>query len=675
MVLKRLVVSLNYRLKEDSNLLNLFSKWRRLHKYSACAGNKQNLYDKAFSRANNTPEEFWAEAADGVVWSRKWNKVLDNSNAPFTKWFSGGEISTCYNAVDRHVEAGKGDNLAIIHDSPVTNTIEKITYKQLLQQVSLFAGVLRKYGVGKGDVVLIYMPMIPQAVIAMLACTRLGAIHSLVFGGFAAKELSTRITHAEPKVIVSASCGVEPNRVVPYKPMLTEALNNTQFKPNKCIIFNRPGFDKAPLNKNIDACWEDEMASTNPVDCVPVPATDPVYILYTSGTTGIPKAVVRPNAGHAVMLNWSMKAVFGINPGEVWWAASDLGWVVGHSYIAYAPLLNGCTTIIFEGKPVGTPDAGTFFRVIKEHDVHGMFTAPTALRAIRAANASQEFKNKYLPFTQFRSLFVAGEYCDHETMDWAKENFKTPVLDNWWQTETGSPITSTCLGLGMEKYPPPGVAGKPVPGWNVEVLRPDGKRCDPHELGQIAVKLPLPPSSFSTLYKNDERFHDTYFKTIPGYYDTMDSGFVNENGYIAVMARTDDIINVAGHRLSTGALEEAILENDDIAEAAVIGVKDALKGQVPVALCIVKKGVTKPESQVIAEVIAAVRINIGPVAAFKQAVIVPALPKTRSGKIARKTIAALAVGEEFTIPVTIEDASVYPAIKKSLQTIGLALDS
>ncbi|ESO97833.1 hypothetical protein LOTGIDRAFT_208987 [Lottia gigantea] len=562
----------------------------QLQNHAYGTSSKGKSYDDVFNQSIKNPDEFWAEAADQLVWNKKWNKVLDNSKSPFTEWFSGGEISTCYNAVDRHVDSGRGDNLALIHDSPVTNTVQKITYKQLQQKVSKLAGVLRKYGVNKGDTVLIYMPMIPEAVITIMACTRIGAIHSLVFGGFAAKELSVRINHLAPKVVVSANCGVEPNRIVPYKPMLHDALNMIEFKPNKCVIFNRPGFDRAPMTKNLDVCWEEEMSDIKPVDCVPVLATDPVYILYTSGTTGLPKAVVRPNGGHAVMLNWSMSNVFGIAPGEVWWAASDLGWVVGHSYIAYAPLLNGSTSVIYEGKPVGTPDAGKFFQVIKDHNINGMFTAPTALRAIRAADSEGEISKKYLPFTDFRALFVAGEHCDHETMEWTRKAFDCPVLDNWWQTETGCPMSATCVGLGMDSYPTPGVAGKPVPGWNIHVLRPDGTECNDNEFGQIAVKLPLPPAAFSTLYKSEDRFLNTYFKTIPGYYDTMDSGFRDEKGYIAVMARTDDVINVAGHRLSTGSLEEAILENKDIVETAVIGVKDELKGQVPVALCVIKQG-------------------------------------------------------------------------------------
>ncbi|XP_067655609.1 acyl-CoA synthetase short-chain family member 3, mitochondrial-like isoform X2 [Haliotis asinina] len=538
--------------------------------------------------------------------------------------------------------------------------------------VETFAGVLRKYGVGKGDRVLIYMPMIPEAVVAMLACARLGAIHSLVFGGFASKELATRINHSEAKVVVSANCGVEPSRVVPYKPMLDEAISLSEFKPKKCIIFNRPGFEAAAMNPGMDVAWQEEMTADYTVDCVPVLAMDPLYLLYTSGTTGLPKAVVRPTGGYAVTLKWSMYSVYGMNPGDVWWAASDLGWVVGHSYIAYAPLLNSNTTVIFEGKPVGTPDAGTFFRLLQEHNVHGMFTAPTAIRAIRAADPEGKLLRKYLPLENFRTLFVAGEHMDPETMTWIKGIINKPILDNWWQTETGSPITSTCVGLGMQLYPPSGVAGKPVPGWNVKVLRDDGSETDPDELGQIAVRLPLPPGSFSTLWNADQRFRETYFTKIPGFYDTMDAGFRDENGYIAVMARSDDVINVAGHRISAGALEEAILECEDVVESAVIGVPDTLKGEIPVGICIIRQGLEKSNEDVIRDVIQAVREKIGPVAAFKKAVIVPKLPKTRSGKVARNTMAAMAANKPYKIPATIEDASVYPQIKEALQTIGYA---
>ncbi|XP_071181901.1 acyl-CoA synthetase short-chain family member 3, mitochondrial-like isoform X2 [Mytilus edulis] len=628
-------------------------------------------YDDNFLRSINSPEDFWAEQAEQIVWHKKWDKVLDNSNPPFSRWFVGGELNTCYNAVDRHVEAGNGEQVAIIYDSPITKQVQHITYKELLDEVSKFASVLRKYGVEKGDRVLIYMPMIPQAVIAMLASARIGAIHSLVFGGFAAKELGTRIDHAKPKVVVSASCGVEPGKSVPYKPMLDGALSSIDFKPNKCVIYNRPGFQIAALNHKMDVDWQLEMLEASPVDCVPVLATDPIYILYTSGTTGLPKAVVRPSGGHAVVLKWSMWNIYGLKPKDVWWAASDLGWVVGHSYIAYAPLLNGNTTILFEGKPVGTPDPGVYFRILREHDVKAMFVAPTALRAVRREDPEADYAKKYKPLHEFQALFVAGEHCDKETMEWSRNALEgKPVLDNWWQTETGWAITSTCAGMGMNLKPPTGTAGKAVPGWDVKVLRKDLTTADPGELGQIAVKLPLPPGAFSTLWESEERFKDTYYKTIPGYYDTMDAGFMDEEGYVSVMARTDDVINVAGHRLSTGQLEEAMLESEYLAEAAVVGIPDELKGEVPLGLCVLKHGITVDNEKIFDNVRGQVRKNIGPVASFNLMVVVPKLPKTRSGKIARNTIAAMAAGKEYKIPVTIEDASVYPAIQSALKIIG-----
>ncbi|KAJ8298969.1 hypothetical protein KUTeg_023029 [Tegillarca granosa] len=475
-------------------------------------------YDDTFKSAIENPEEFWAKAAEDLVWHKKWDKVLQNDNPPFTKWFEGGEISTCYNAVDRHVEAGNGDHPAVIYDSPITKFVQTITYSELQDEVSRLAGALRNLGVEYGDRVLIYMPMIPQALITMLACTRIGAIHSLVFGGFAAKELSVRIEHAKPKIVVSASCGVEPGKSVPYKPMLDGALELSSFKPEKCIIYNRPGFDFAPMTPERDEDYDLLVSMSDPVDCVPCPSMHPSYILYTSGTTGLPKAVVRPNAGHAVVLKWSMWHLYGMKPKEVWWAASDLGWVVGHSYITYAPLLNGNTTIIYEGKPVGTPDPGVYFRILKEHDVAGLFVAPTALRAIRREDPKAEYAKKYKPLKKFRGLFVAGEHCDKETMEWSREAFSAPVLDNWWQTETGWAITASCMGVGMDPYPAMGVAGKPVPGWNVQVKRKDGTIAKPGELGDIVIQLPLPPGSFSTLWDNDDRFMDLYFKRVPGYY-------------------------------------------------------------------------------------------------------------------------------------------------------------
>ncbi|XP_048730309.1 acyl-CoA synthetase short-chain family member 3, mitochondrial-like isoform X2 [Ostrea edulis] len=640
------------------------------HAYSSESG---QVYDDAFSRSVNNPAEFWAEASEDIVWHKKWTKVLDDSNSPFTQWFVGGELNTCYNALDRHVDAGNGDQVAIIFDSPVSKQMDKITYEELLYQVTRLAGVLRKHGVDKGDRVLIYMPMIPQAIIAMLATARLGAIHSLVFGGFAAKELAVRIDHAEPKILISANCGIEPNRNVMYKPMLDAAVDMATHKPNKCIIYNRPMLPFCTFHKDRDLDWAMEVEMAKPVDCVPVGSMDPAYVLYTSGTTGLPKAVVRPSGGHAVVLKWSMWNIYGLKPKEVWWSASDLGWVVGHSYICYAPLLNGNTTIVYEGKPVGTPDPGVYFRILKEHDVAGMFVAPTAIRAIRREDPDASYAQKYLPLPKFRGLFVAGEHCDKETLEFARSILKAPILDNWWQTETGWAISSTCSGLNMSLSPPSGAAGKPVPGWNVQVLKKDFTQAAAGELGDIVVKLPLPPGAFSTLWKNEERFRKTYFETKPGYYDTMDAGYKDEEGYVYVMARSDDVINVAGHRLSTGAIEEAIMTSEDIAEVAVVGIPDTLKGQVPLGLCVLKHGVNKSADQVLDNVRNIVRTNIGPVAAFKLAVIVPKLPKTRAGKIARNTVALMAAGQPFKIPSSIEDADVYLQLRVAFEDAGFTV--
>ncbi|XP_077994199.1 acyl-CoA synthetase short-chain family member 3, mitochondrial-like isoform X2 [Glandiceps talaboti] len=517
-----------------------------------------STYDSVFAEAISHTEDFWGEAAEKITWFRQFDRVLDHSNPPFTRWFVGGELNTCYNAVDRHVENGHGERLALIHDSPVTKSTQQLTYAELLDQVKHFAGVLSKYGVGVGDRVLIYMPMIPEAVITMLACARIGAIHSLVFGGFASKELSVRINHAKPKIIVSASFGVEPTRLVEYKPLVDQAILMSQHKPYKCIIYDRSKMERTELNPDMDLSWQEEMSTSRPHDCVPVLATDPVYLLYTSGTTGTPKAVTRPSGGHAVALYWTMKNIYGVNPGEVWWAASDLGWVVGHSYICYAPLLHGNTSVIFEGKPVGTPDCGVFWRVIKEHGVVGLFTAPTALRAIRREDPDGQVVRKY-DLERFRALFVAGEHCDRETMDWAKSALNVPVLDHWWQTETGWAITATMVGLGSDLYPPSGCTGKPVPGWDVRILNQEGRETIPGELGQIVVKLPLPPGFMSTLWQNEDKFVSIYFKTYQGYYDTMDAGVKDKDGYVSVMSRADDVINVAGHRLSSGALEEVFI--------------------------------------------------------------------------------------------------------------------
>jgi propionyl-CoA synthetase len=641
------------------------------------SGAYRRLYEAVYRRSIDKPEEFWGEAAEDLVWFKRWDKVLDNSESPFTKWFVGGELNTCYNCIDRHVERGFGSQPAIIHDSPVTNTVRTITYKQLLSEVAQFASVLSTRGVEKGDRVLIYMPMIPEAIVAMLACARIGAIHSLVFGGFASKELATRINHAEPKIIVSANCGIENKKVINYKPLLDQAIEISSWKPHTCIIYNRKHeqFADATLTRERDFDYEDLMSKAKFHGCVAVKATDPLYILYTSGTTGAPKAVVRPSGGHAVVLNWSMFTLYGVNKHETWFAASDLGWVVGHSYIAYAPLLHCNTTVLYEGKPVGTPDPSAYYRLLQDHNVVAMFVAPTAMRALRREDPHGNYAANY-SIPNFRYMFLAGEHCDHETLHWVRERFQVPCLDHWWQTETGSPITGTCVGLGNELYPDAGVAGKPVPGFNVQVIRNDMTECAPGELGNIVVKLPLPPANLSTLFRSDDLFKQTYFTKYPGYYDTMDAGFMTSQGDIAVMARSDDVINVAGHRLSTGALEEAILQHDDVAEAAVVGLPDKLKGHVPLGVCVIKSDVDiAAANQIIQEIIFKVREQVGPVASFKDVVIVPSLPKTRSGKIARNTIAAIAAGVPYKIPVTIEDASVYPQIEAAFRMAGYKSDT
>jgi len=631
-----------------------------------------SLYKAAFEAARDRPEEFWAEQAQGITWFKPYDRVLDNSKQPFTQWFPGGELNICYNAVDRHVEAGLADHTAIIYDSPVTGQIQHISYKQLQKEVSLFAGVLSRHGVKKGDRVLIYMPMIPQAQVAMLAAVRLGATHSLVFGGFASEELATRIEHCQPKVVISANCGIEPGRLIEYKPLLDEALRLSAWKPSSCLIYRRTS-DKANIDVSMtsgrDYDYSDEMAKSSGHDCVPVDGMHPLYILYTSGTTGLPKAVVRPSAGHAVTLQWSMWNLYGVKPKEVWFSGSDLGWVVGHSYIHYAPLLNGNTTVLFEGKPVGTPDAGTYFRLLQDHNVAAMFVAPTALRAVRRADEDGIFASKY-SFPNFRYLFVAGEHCDPETREWAQKIFKSPCIDHWWQTETGSAITTTCVGLGNDLYPASGTAGKPVPGYDVQLHDSKDQSPTGEALQQIVVKLPLGPGAFSNLYKNEEGFVSKYFEKFEGYYDTADAGFIDSEGNVGVMARTDDVINVAGHRLSTSALEQAIMQHPCVVEVAVVGKADALKGQVPLALIILKTGSEEPHEVVAKQLVALVRRVIGPVAAFREVVVVDKLPKTRSGKVARGTVSAMLSGKPYKIPVTIEDVSVYPMLLKSLRSAG-----
>jgi propionyl-CoA synthetase len=627
----------------------------------------QGAYEKEYKAWQQDPEGFWARAAEAIHWYKKWDQVLDDSRAPFYRWFSGGVVNTCYNLLDVHVANGRAEQVALIYDSPVTGVIKSFTYRKLLHKVAHFAGALRQQGVAKGDRVIVYMPMVPEAVIAMLACARIGAIHSVVFGGFAADELATRINDARPKAIVSASCGIEINRVVPYKPMLDQAIESAKQKPDRCIILQRPQL-AADLIAGRDVEWSEALAQAEAVDCVPVAATDPLYILYTSGTTGIPKGVVRDNGGHLVALKWSMQNIYGVQPGEVFWAASDLGWAVGHSYIVYGPLLHGNTTILYEGKPVGTPDPGAFWRVISQHRVCALFTAPTAFRAIKREDHAGNYLRQY-DLEQFRTLFLAGERCDPDTLAWAEKQLGVPVIDHWWQTETGWPIGANCTGLELLPVKP-GSCGKAVPGYDVRVLDDEGREVGENEIGNIAIKLPMPPGCLPTLWNNDAAYVESYLDTYPGYYKTADAGFKDEDGYLWIMSRTDDIINVAGHRLSTGALEEVLAAHADVAECAVIGVADALKGEVPLGLVVLKLGVARSAEEIIAELIRLVRERVGPVASFKIATVVNRLPKTRSGKIVRGTIKKIADGADYKIPPTIEDATVLDEITANLNSIG-----
>ncbi len=626
-------------------------------------------YEDFFRKSIEDPAGFWGEAAKEITWFEPYEKVLDDSNPPFYKWFPGGKMNTCYNALDRHVEGGRADQVALIYDSPVTGTIRKFTYRELLDKVSRFAGVLRSLGVEKGDTVVIYMPMIPEAAIAMLACARLGAVHSVVFGGFAAHELAIRIDDAKPKVVVSASGAREVTRVIEYKPLLDRALEEAGHKPRSCVIYQRD-FVKADMTPGRDHDWEELVQKAEPTECVPVDATDPLYILYTSGTTGIPKGVVRDNGGHAVALRWSLEYIYGVKPGEVYWAASDVGWVVGHSYIVYGPLITGCTTILYEGKSVGTPDPGAFWRVISEHDVKVLFTAPTAFRAIKKEDPNGEYLKKY-DLSGFRYLFLAGERLDPDTYHWASDLLKKPVIDHWWQTETGWPITANCMGI--EEFPiKPGSSTKPVPGYNVKILDPDGKELPPDREGIVAIKLPLPPGTLPTLWKKDDRFVESYMKPFPGYYYTSDGGFIDSDGYVWIMGRMDDVINVSGHRLSTGEMEEVVAKHPAVAECAVVGVSDSLKGQLPVGLVVLKAGVDGDPKEIVSDLVRMVRDQIGPIACFKQAVVVKRLPKTRSGKILRGTIRKIADCEEYRMPSTIDDPAILGEIEEALKTIGYA---
>ncbi len=626
-------------------------------------------YQQTYQQSMEDPEGFWGEAAKLIDWDKPFDKVLDDSNVPFYRWFQGGMLNTCYNAIDRHVENGRGEQAALIYDSPVTDTTQTFSYAEMQDQVAHLAGALQAQGVEKGDRVLVYMPMIPQAVIGMLACARIGAVHSVVFGGFAAKELATRIEDAKPKMVLSASCGIEVSRVIEYKPLLDEAIELSSHKPEKTLIFARPQAE-AKMIEGRDLDWVAACEAADPAACVSVAATDPLYILYTSGTTGVPKGVVRDNGGHAVAMQWSMQNIYGMKAGEVFWAASDVGWVVGHSYIVYAPLLNGNTTVVFEGKPVGTPDPGAFWRVISEHNVSVMFTAPTAFRAIKKEDPNGEYLKKY-DMPNYRALFLAGERCDPDTLEWAQDMLKVPVIDHWWQTETAWGIAANCLGI--EQLPVK--AGSPscaVPGYNIQVLNDDGEEVADGDIGSIMIKLPMPPGCLPTLWNNDERFVESYLSAHEGYYLTGDAGYKDEDGYLWVMSRIDDIINVAGHRLSTGGFEEVIASHPDVAECAVIGAADALKGELPVGQIVLKAGVDRPHDELIGEVVQLVRNKIGPVAAFKKAVVVARLPKTRSGKILRGTMKKIADNQEYKVPATIDDPAILDEIKQALQTIGYA---
>ncbi len=624
-------------------------------------------YEEVFSRSLRDPVGFWAEAAENICWIETWDKVIDESNSPLFRWFAGGVLNTCYNAVDLHVETGRADQVAIIYESPVTDTVKTYTYRELRDEVAGFAGVLAGIGVTKGERVIIYMPMVPEAVIAMLACARLGAVHSVVFGGFAANELAVRIDDCNPKVIVSASCGIEGIRVIPYKPLLDEAIALAGSKPKACIILQR-SLEECALIPGRDVDWNEAVNLAEPHDCVPVAATDPLYILYTSGTTGEPKGVVRDNGGHAVALKWSMKHIYGVKPGEVYWAASDVGWVVGHSYIVYAPLLNGNTTVLYEGKPVGTPDAGAFWRVISQHKVSVLFTAPTAFRAIKKEDPEGALIKDY-NLSSLKALFLAGERLDPDTYQWAERNLGVTVIDHWWQTETGWSICANCLGI--EKLPiKEGSPTKAVPGSDVHVVDDFCQEVKPGEIGALVIKLPLPPGTSPTLWNADERFIDSYLSEFPGYYKTADAGFIDEDGYVFVMSRTDDIINVAGHRLSTGAMEEVLAAHPDVAECAVIGVEDQLKGQIPIGFLVLSAGVDRDHQEIIDEVVQMVRDRIGPIAAFKTASVVQRLPKTRSGKILRGTMQKIADGKEFKVPATIDDPAILVEIGDALGEVG-----
>ncbi|MFT0878052.1 propionyl-CoA synthetase [Rhodopseudomonas sp. G2_2311] len=629
----------------------------------------KSRYREVHARSLADPEGFWGEVAQSIDWIEPPKKVFDPSLGLYGRWFPGAKVNTCYNALDRHVAGGRADQLALIHDSPLTGTVSKYTYAEMLREVQTLAAIMQDFGVQKGDRVILYMPMVPESMVAMLACARIGAVHSVVFGGFAAKELATRIEDAKPKLILSASCGIEPGRIVKYKPLLDEAIELASVKPEACIILKRPQQD-CDLKAGRDHDWaslrEQAMSAGKKADCVAVDATDPLYILYTSGTTGKPKGVVRDNGGHLVALKWTMENLYGIKPGEVWWCASDIGWVVGHSYIIYGPLIHGATSIMYEGKPVGTPDAGAFWRVISEHGAVALFTAPTAFRAIRKEDPDGSFIRKY-DLSKLRTLFLAGERADPPTVEWAEQQLKVPVIDHWWQTETGWCIAGNPVGLGLlpVKHGSPTV---PMPGYKLEVVDEGAKPVPAGSMGSIVIKLPLPPGNLPTLWQQDERCRESYFADYPGYYKTSDAGYVDEDGYVFVMGRTDDIINVAGHRLSTGGMEEILASHPDVAECAVLGINDPIKGEVPCGLIVLKTGVDRDPAEIEKEIVKLVRDKLGPVAAFKLAITVPRLPKTRSGKILRGTIKKIADGDAWTMPATIEDPTALDDISSALKS-------
>jgi propionyl-CoA synthetase len=629
-------------------------------------------YHDVYARWRRDPEGFWAEAAQEIDWFEPAKKVFDPHAGVYGRWFTGAICNTCWNALDRHVAAGRGEQAALIYDSPVAGIVSSYTYNEMLFEVATLAAILRDFGVGKGDRVIVYMPMVPEAVFAMLACARIGAVHSVVFGGFAAKELAKRIDDAKPKLVLSASCGIEPGRVVKYKPLLDEAIALSEAKPEACIVLQRPQ-ERAGMIEGRDHDWGDlrdgAVADRKLADCVHVLATDPLYILYTSGTTGLPKGVVRDNGGHMVALKWTMQNLYGIAPGEVWWAGSDIGWVVGHSYIVYAPLLHGCTTILYEGKPVGTPDAGAYWRVIAQHKVVSLFTAPTAFRAIKKEDPNAKLLSQY-NLSGFRTLFLAGERADPPTVEWADEVLRVPVIDHWWQTETGWCIAGNPVGLGALPVKH-GSATVPMPGYEIDVVDESNKKLPAGTIGAIVVKLPMPPGCFPTLWQQDERFRESYLTEFPGYYKTADAGYRDADGYVFVMGRTDDIINVAGHRLSTGGMEEVLASHPDVAECAVIGVADSLKGEVPCGFIVLKAGVNRPHEEIEKEIVALVREKIGPVAAFKFAITVPRLPKTRSGKILRGTMKKIADSEPWTMPATIDDPAILDEIGSALKGKGV----